>query len=273
MTAPAVPAKPEATPAPAPSPSPAPAPSPTSPPAPAPAPSPFAGLSDAEKDKMLTFYMGAAKAQEGRLNELATQVADLRKPAEPVKPNIVQENKDFYDNPVTTLRREIDAAIAPLRDFVSKVGTQTEYDKIKMELRTDPRLKEIFDRGEVHIDGLINKANAGGKTVTKDQVLAAVASVKGAMELGWLDGGPAPTPAPVPAAPPAPAGGPVIPPHLRPSSPPAPAPGAPAKGRDLTEEERRLARESKMSDEEYLLALNMPADQVVNPKAWEVKKP
>jgi hypothetical protein len=44
----------------------------------------------------------------------------------------------------------------------------------------------------------------------------------------------------------------ITPPHLAPSSPPLPRSNAETKTRELTENERRLARERRMTDAQYL---------------------
>lgn len=273
-----VPAAPPAPPAP-PSPNPPPAPSPISgaPPAPPPAPSPYAGLSDADKDRMLTFYIGAARAQEGRINELVGRVDALSAPKDPTpaSPDSKALNQAFYEKPFETVRdvvrREVSEAIAPLKEFTSSFAAGNELDRLKMELKADPRLAAVFQIGEAHIDQLVRNALNGGAKLTRELIMGAVSSVKGGIDLGWISAGPlAPPGAPAPAGGPAPE--PIIPPHLRPSAPPAPGPGdVKPKLRDLTEEEARLARENKLTPEEYLRALDMPAGQVANPEAWKAR--
>ena len=282
MTTPAAPVAPA--PAPAPTPTPAPSPSPTASPtsappaAPAPAASPFAGLSDAEKDRLLTFYMGATRAQEARITELAGKVETLvTRPAAPTAPvpDAAELNKGFYEKPYETtreiVRREIKEAIEPLTGFVHAFSSNSELEVIKKEFKADPRLAQVFELGEPSIDHLVNQAVSKGVKLSRELVMGAIANVKGGIELGWIGTGSAPA---APSAPSAPRPGePIIPPHLRPSAPPAPGPlDTKPKLRDLTEEEKRLARENKMSDEQYLRALDMPASAVTDPKAWETPK-
>ena len=51
-----------------------------------------------------------------------------------------------------------------------------------------------------------------------------------------------------------------LPPHLRPSAPAAPTKPEQKIQRELTENERRIARERKQSDAEYLALLDAPPD-------------
>jgi len=272
MTTPLAPPKPP-DPAPNPNPNPNPPPSPISG-APAPAPDPLANLKPEDRDRLLTFYMGAARAQESRLNQLAGELETLKtKPAAPATPDMGALNKGFYEKPFETtqeiVRREISEAIAPLKEFASAFSANSELDRIKNEFRGDPRIAQVFALGEVHIDELVNRAVRGGAKLTRELVMGAVANVKGGLDMGWIQVGAG---APIPAALPAPGGGPspLSPPHLRPSAPPAPGPGdTKPKLRDLTEEESRLARENKMTQEEYLRALNMSAGAVTDPNAWK----
>lgn len=273
MTAPVIPEKPTDPPDPNPNPSPSPAPSPTDPSG---APDPFAGMSQEQKDRMLSFYMGAAGQQEKKIIELTTRLERVEAPKPPV-PDPAAQTKGFYDKPIESVteivRREINEAIAPLKGFVSAYTTNDELSKMKNELRINPNIAKVLDVGEAYVDRLISEATSKGAPLTREMVMGAVASVKGGIDLGWIqsNGGTAPAP----PAPPAGGGNPPppnAPPHLRPSAPPAPAAGAPKKLRDLNEEERRLARENKLSDEEYLLALDMPAGAVTNLDAWGGKK-
>ncbi len=277
MAAPIAPVKPTDPPENPPAPSPA--PSPTDPPA-APAgnggggaPDPFAGMSQDHKDRMLSFYMRAGGEQEKRIRELTERVERVEAPKPPT-PDSAAQTKGFYDRPVESVteivKREINEAIAPLKGFVQAYSTNDELSKIKNELRGNPSIARVLDVGESYVDNLVSGATSKGAPLTREMVMGAISSVKGGIDLGWIQ------PSGVPAAPAPAAGGgnpvpPNTPPHLRPSAPPAPAPGAPPKLRDLSEEERRLARENKMSDAEYLKALDMPAGSVTNPEAWKVK--
>lgn len=284
MTTPAAPtaAKPEDKPLAAPPTTGSPAGTPTSPPAPSATPaSPFVGLTDVQKDQLLSVYAGTIREQKGAIEQLQRDVATVRSRQDaPPAPDAAKLNKEFYERPMEMVtdivRKEVSAAIAPLTDFVRGASARTEYDRIKDELKADPRVKQVFDVAEWYIDGLVTRQADAGAKITRDTVVAAVAGVRGAVELGWLDLGGAPAPAPAPAPPASPpATGPQMftPPHLRPSAPPAPGPlDKKPELRDLTENEERLRRENRMTKEEFLAGLDMAARDVVDVSKWPKKE-
>src|SRR6266516_6942324 len=246
MTAPVIPLPKPAEPA-TPSPAASPPATPTSPPAPAAPASPFAKLSDAEKERLLSVYSGTIRDQNAQLQELGERVKKVEgKQNAPPAVDPKAANAAFYDRPMEMVtdivRREVTAAIEPLANFVRTAGARDEYTTIKDELKHDPKVKQVFDTAERHIDDFIRKQAASGAKVTRDLVIAAVAGVRGAQELGWIESGNG-APAPVAPAAPSPAPGPsmITPPHLRPSAPPAPGPNDPQpRLRDLNEQEERL---------------------------------
>ena len=99
-------------------------------------------------------------------------------------------------------------------------------------------------------------------------LLAVCYGVKGAIISGDLPGitleAPAPTPAVPTPQPPAPGVDPnMMPAHLRPSAPPAtPGGQTPTQHREMTENERRLMRESGMTEDQWFDLMELPADKV-----------
>src|SRR6266516_997893 len=261
MTAPVIPLPKPAEPA-TPSPAASPPATPTSPPAPAAPASPFAKLSDAEKERLLSVYSGTIRDQNAQLQELGERVKKVEgKQNAPPAVDPKAANAAFYDRPMEMVtdivRREVTAAIEPLANFVRSAGARDEYTTIKDELKNDPKVKQVFDTAERHIDDFIRKQAASGAKVTRDLVIAAVAGVRGAQELGWIESG---NGAPAPVAPAAPS--------------PAPGPNDPQpRLRDLNEQEERLRRENNMTKEEFLAALDMAANDVVRADAWPKREP
>lgn len=290
MLAPAAPAAPAPsappTPTPAPTSSGTPAPTPTSgasAPAPSPAPaapapaSPFAGMSAEEKDRLLSVYGRTIEAQRAdllatdqRFKDLEARVAAQAPPA----PTDADKNKRFFDDPVPTTRalikEEISAAIKPLLDFVGSVGPRTEYDRVKSELKSDPQYARIFEKAERHIDEAVSKMPG---TPTRQSVAAAALAIYGAAAAGLLpELNFMPSPAPSPTSP-VPGAAPMsVPAHLAPSAAPGPSgPSRPAETYEFSEAERRVMRETHMSEEEFLAGLRMSSRDVVNLDAWPKK--
>ena len=259
---------------------------PTSPVAPAPAApaqpaSPFAQLSAADKDRLLSVYAGTIRDQNQRLEKLETDSAEAKKvAAQPTPTENAAKNKQFYERPYEAtqelVRTEIQAAVAPIIDLVRSSTRQTDYDRIKTELKADPRFRDALTNTEGYVDQLIQQQVARGQPVTREVVVTAISGVHGAASLGLLDLGVAPKPSEVapttntqPASPTL-----TTPPHLRPSAPPAPGGGdnGQPKLRDLNEQEERLRRENHMTKEEFLAGMEMAANDVVKMDKWPAKE-
>lgn len=285
MTAPAAPKPAESTPTTTPVSTSSPQATPTSPAAPA-APaapaqpaSPFAQLSAADKDRLLSVYAGTIRDQNQRLEKLETDNAEAKKTAAlPTPTETAAKNKQFYERPYEAtqelVRTEIQAAVAPIIDLVRSSTRQTDYDRIKSDLKADPRFRDALTNTESYVDQLIQQQVARGQPVTREVVVTAISGVHGAASLGLLDLGVAPKPSE--AAPPSQPASPILttPPHLRPSAPPAPGGndnGQP-KLRDLNEQEERLRRENHMTKEEFLAGMEMAANDVVKMDKWPAKE-
>lgn len=181
------------------------------------------------------------KQQQAKLDELS------KKPEVPIG----DQNKEFWNNPVEALNRALKETVAPLIEFRNEFKATTAYEKIKNEAKSDARFKEFLAQPgvEQQMDQLMSK----NPSPTHESFGATLMGLRGAMELGIVPR-PVVTEPPKKDAPPTP---PIdmttIPPHMRPSSAPTPKPGETApKLRELTENERRLARENKMTDAEYI---------------------
>ena len=163
---------------------------PTSPVAPAPAApaqpaSPFAQLSAADKDRLLSVYAGTIRDQNQRLEKLETDSAEAKKvAAQPTPTENAAKNKQFYERPYEAtqelVRTEIQAAVAPIIDLVRSSTRQTDYDRIKTELKADPRFRDALTNTEGYVDQLIQQQVARGQPVTREVVVTAISGVHGA---------------------------------------------------------------------------------------------
>jgi len=181
----------------------------------------------------------------------------------------------FYTDPYNTMReainQELQTAIAPLREFVSQLKGNTEYDKLKGRFSVMPQFAAIFQNPDAvaALDQIMSHADK-----TDQNMQAALVQVAGLMSLGALPGSNSGhQPAPVPAAQPAnqqprptnQQGAAAVPnpPHMRPSGAPRAGSQTPTATRKLTELEKRLAREAGMSEADYLKWLDTPANKVI----------
>jgi len=204
-------------------------------------------------------YLDTIREQGQKLTELTELV---RKRDEPPPPEASAE--DFFKSPVMQsrkiVREELDAAIKPLKDFIAEFKSGSAYDRLKAKFKADPRFTEVFANYEALIDEAMSKNEP-----TDNAMLATISGIIGAASLGLLGGRAAPS---TPARPNV-----ATPPHLRPSAPlpPSPPDGKP-KQRALTENERRLARERSMTDEQYLSWIDVKPEDVIRSKVGREEK-
>lgn len=235
------------------------------------------------------------KGLQSTIFSLQRELADIKKskseppkPTEPPKPVKTQKEKDdeFWKNPTQRISEEVSDQVKPLMDVLttirSELGQQSggnKYREIKDRLRQDPKFKVVFDRAENIIDQAMQ-----GVDVSEESVTAAIISVRGAGEMGLIPGVSfkeearrAAEDLGIDSA----GGGEsrqrinpnqegrkvTLPAHLRPSAPAAPTGGEKKRQyRQLTENEKRIARENHLSDEDYLDLIDVPAHDVVHSK-------
>lgn len=232
----------------------------------------IAGKSPEEIDRIVAILDDTVREQGRELNRVH-QPAPVA--VEPVREAPKVTNEQFWENPVAAVQSLLQATIQPLSEEVRGAKAEIKAPSIRENLRQkyedfavlEPAINEILRRRGV----------ANPESVTDEGVLETVyfTAYGYASKNGLFDNkapaarepvnnnpnpAPASTPAPVPQA---------IPQH-RPSSAPLPT-GAPKAQalRDLTENERRLARETwpdKSPEEQkklYIEYLEMDEEDVV----------
>jgi hypothetical protein len=184
-------------------------------------------------------------------------------------------NNQFWRDPmsiVDTLKEELKKTVEPINQYISGQRTETQYDRMKGELKT--QFNDVWPHIESEVDRFVEAAAQAGNEVNAQLLNVAALAATGAYHRGLLQGGNgAPLPPPAPPAPtPTPPAQPRVdmttPPHLRPSAPTPPGHEQPQKPqvRELSENEKRLARERNMTPEQFLGWLEVPPDQVVHSK-------
>lgn len=198
-------------------------------------------------------------------NDRIAQIIEAQtRPAPTPPPDPEKQKAEFFNNPHNTVqeivRKELKEAIAPLQDFVSNLSSETAYNKIKQQVRAE--FGNVWDNA---VENAVDQVMLSGKVaVTVDNVRATTVQAIGLKSLGRLPGSNV-------QQPPAPQNNQdnnnmITPPHLRPSNPPSPQNNNNKPKRALTENERRIARENRMTDEEYLSWLEVPDTEVVSSK-------
>jgi hypothetical protein len=210
-------------------------------------------------------YLATIREQGQELNKLNSRVTQVEEkiPA-PVEVSTEDRAKKFYQDPQKAIDEAVERAVAPLKDFVRSFKSESQYDKIKNKFKSDERFRPVFEQYESYIDEAMAKNDP-----TEANMIGVLSGVVGAANLGFLRGAP-----------------PVnntttkekekevfTPPHIRPSHtrPPESRDEKP-KVRELTENERRLAREKGQSAEEYIAWLDEPKDKVAVSKIGKEAK-
>lgn len=201
---------------------------------------------------ILALYNNTLAEKDRQVREALARVEALEtKLSAPPQRTKEEESKEFFDNPVELIRREIRAAIAPIQNDIGAFRTESTYAKLKREMRSDPRFKDL-DKVEREFDGLMQNQNAEPNTM-----IAAYYAAYGMVAANDPKRlfAPASSESTTPPASPK-VDNVITPPHLRPSAPPAPAPiKTQTNRRELTENERMLMRINGIKSEEEWWAL------------------
>lgn len=224
-------------------------------------------------------------SQEALLREQARNLASMQqrlrgieerqiKAEEPAGPTLEQQNADYWKNPVgiisELISKELKRTVDPINQRLQQGESVSEYDRVKARLKLE--YADIWDKIEPSIDNWASSATQNGQQLNDELVSIAALTASGAYYRGQLPGHARPGNPSPPAAPPAPPAPPstgtevLMPPHLRPSAPLIPGQDQPQKKevRALTENEARLARERKMTNEQFLAWIDVPPEQVVH---------
>lgn len=211
------------------------------------------GKAPTEVEAYVSLLEDTVRSQSTRLTE---------KEATPPPPPPGPEG-DFFTNPQEILRHELKQAVAPI---------QAEIDNMKAQAKVNDAWQAIsgkfqdFDQYRPYIEQMVKASGS-----TPSQINAGVLENYYYAAKGYVasQGGVVTPQAPTPPEnrPPA---APNIPQH-RPSSAPLPSSKGEAAPRQLTEEERRLAREFGMTEEEYIKWGDIGDEEVVTVDLDEMK--
>lgn len=201
--------------------------------------------------QILQAYNEQLLAEARERNRLQRELDEERRKNNQPKPVTPEEEKKFFDTPVSTtrdlIREEIRQAVAPLNQFTAQQQRFALIEQFKQQMKNSAafpyinQIESIFDQ----VIGTVAQLDANSVTAAYNLALGTYLSQGGQLQ------------APKPANAPAPNRGnqpvPTIPPHVRPT-PTAPTPSnAPKQLRALSEAEKKIARFNNMSDAEYLM--------------------
>lgn len=213
------------------------------------------GKSVEEIDRLVSTFEDTVREQSQRLSSL-----EREKATRPTAPAAPAEKPDFFADPYAAMKRAMDEEIAPLRAELKGATDFVGRREVRQQMRE--RYGD-WDQVEPYVDQLLAKQNFPdpndpGLLETLYYTAVGVMTRQGSY---------APTPGGRSEPPPREGDRPAAPPQHRASPPPPPPPPAPPGGgktppRQLTESEKRLAREYKMSEGEYLQWQDAEAEDV-----------
>ena len=194
------------------------------------------GKTEAEIESLFNLMQNTVQSQVTKINELSRAPAVnpemSHAPAEP--------KGDFFDDPLTHMRREMAAAVAPINEEIRNIKAQSQvnsaWEQVAMKFQD-------FDKYRSHIEVMLQNMNVGPAQATGALLESLYHAAKGYNQTQEASMEAVPG-TPRSAAQPTP------PPQHRPSAAPLPRSGT--ELRELTEDERRMAREFKMTHKEFL---------------------
>ena len=193
------------------------------------------GKTQAEIESLFNLMQNTVQSQTHRINELASLPAaqpDISPPAEP--------KGDFFEDPLAHMRREMQAAVAPINEEISNLKAQSlvnlAWEQASMKFQD-------FDKYRPHVEVMIQNMGVAPTGVTPDLLESLYYGAKGYIATHEATMTQPQAPTATPQAPP--------PPQHRPSAAPLPR-SVGAKPRELTEDERRMAREFGMTHEQWI---------------------
>lgn len=206
------------------------------------------GKSVAEIEALFNLMQQTVQGQTRRINELASS------PPPAMQQTYEEPKGDFFDDPIAHMRRELQAAVAPINEEINNIKAQSivnrAWEQASMKF-TD------FDTVRPHIETMLSNMNVAPRDVTPDLIESLYYGAKGYIATHHKQEE-QPTRQTSAQRPP--------PPQHRPSSSPLPR-SAQAQPRQLTEDERRLAREFGMTPEQWIAWGEKDESDVANAEA------
>lgn len=258
-------------------------PNPETPPTTPPATSPTDDAA-ARQLEILNEVLREQAATQRRLQEenerLRAQASQPATPTQAPPRDVAAERDRFYTDPIGVLEEReaqrdakiakmLQDTIAPLTQFTSGFTRTSAYDQLKARYLADPTYGEHLRDPKVMaaVDAIMARSEP-----TETIMTGAITQVVGLKTFGKLDAelvrAGIVVPTATPAAPPTPPVTPPVPPvpaHIPPSPPPPPRQQSTnQQAPQLTELEKRLARERGMTEVQYLAWRDSRADEIIS---------
>lgn len=191
------------------------------------------GKTPQEIEALVNLLESTVQSQNRRMEEIRS--VPVNQPAAPA-PVSEAPTGDFFDNPLAHLRSELKAAVDPINAEIMRLKAQALVDGAWQAVAGK---YADFDKYRPYIQQMLNARGVAPEEVSPELIESLYFAA-----VGWV------ARTQKPEAPAAPATPPSAPPQHRPSNAPLPR-NTPLKPRELTEQERRLAREFGMTEDDY----------------------
>ncbi len=195
-----------------------------------------AGMSPEQVAEYIKLLEVTTTEQKDRLT-----LAERSASTDPVTPPAEEKRPDFFDDPYAAVELAMAKAVAPINEQIAAFRTQGVVDNAWTAVE-----REIDDFGKYKhlVEQLVTSNNVPAETITVDLLRHLYYTALG---FATRQGGIVPTPETTPSE-----ALPHIPQHRPSAAPLTTQESGTPKLRELTENERVLARFNKMTDEEYL---------------------
>jgi hypothetical protein len=203
----------------------------------------------------------AVLAEQTQLTQKALSEIKSIKDQLNTKPELTakESSEQFFANPGRMISDEIAKQLAPLNETRKQMERDNKYGTLKLQMKRDPRFTALQNANvEAALDQLVADHNEFNVQLIVRDYYTALGTVAASGDFSATPPAPA-----TPPTPPTPAV--ITPPHLRPSSPPPrDTSRAAVPTRELTENERKLARLYGMTDAEYVAGQGTSDDMTLD---------
>lgn len=212
-------------------------------------------------ERQNNLLLDSLRSTNARLNAQAQELEEARKPAPRVR-NVEEETQEYFKDPIGSNARLIEEALErrmkPFQQYIERLQNDSLVDQLINNIKQNPNVAAKWNQP---LENWIRANVTSLNPLNENSFAGLVAAAFGQQTLGLIES-PAPsTPAPKNMR----EDNRIMPPNV-PSNRSAPTNpnSSSAKRRELTEEEKRLARENRMTDDQYLDWLEVDRRGVVN---------
>jgi hypothetical protein len=208
------------------------------------------GRTPEEVERIFGMYEQTTREQGARLSATERRMAEMETRSAKAVPEPKVEAQEFFADPMGHVKRALDDTVAPLRQEIQDARAYFRGQDTRVALR---QKYDDWDVVEPYVNHLLSQANYPDPN-DAGLLETLYYTAKGVMVSQGINVQPTSPQTPSQAAP-VRTEVPAVPPQHRASTPPPPPPRpaqSSGKVRELTESEKRIAREHGLTPEEYI---------------------